>query len=75
MNITQEKFKSSLINIARSLNMRGYDAMSKGAALPELTKILIVELFTQNNCIAKDDIQLLREYRIELQSKGFVEFK
>jgi hypothetical protein len=85
MNITKESFKNSLQNIAVNLKIGEsfyQQTIALNGILPELTKILIYEIFVQNlqDYFIKDDtlfndIQLLRKYCNELNEFGQVNFK
>ena len=83
MNTTKEEFKTSLLLIAEHLNCREFisSLFRWNCALPELTKILISEIFlkriNENNLDAdlKEAFELLHEYVEKFSNDGFVEFK
>lgn len=83
MNITKTEFKTNLLLIADHLNCGEFisSLFRWNCALPELTKILISEIFLkridENNLDAdlKEAFELLHEYIEKLTKDGFVEFK
>lgn len=84
MNISKEEYKEAIQRIANRIDMKDvYSYLLESSTLPEITKKIIYDSFrhelsldyNNNEFYTPNDIALLREYVIELDTKGFVDFK
>lgn len=83
MDVTKKEYQEAIQRIADRIGMgKAYAYLLESGTLPELTKKIVYDSFRHelnldyNNNLRYEpkDIPLLREYVIELDTKGFVEF-
>ena len=82
MDISKKQLTEAILTMANTVG-RGevYSTLLKQTTLPELTKMIIYEMFLNEflyyNC--EDDLysayRLILNYCLELEQKGYVEFK
>jgi hypothetical protein len=78
MKITKDEYKKALQEIADAIGIgKGYSMIESSYPCPERTKHIVYECFVREFVpteSTQNSFDLIREYAMELNNNGFVEF-